>query len=1146
MSPIEVISSNRMELLALRFASDVKTPAEGAGLFEQEVVLVDNPVLGQWLGIQLAQAHGIAANMDFVQPSSLLWSLARALLGSSLPRETPLLKGESTWRLFALLQQEEVLSNKVMLPVRAYLEGGSSHYLALKRFQLAVSIADLFEQYQIFRPDWVLAWQEGKLKSRKDQVTEAWQQLLWQRLVQGVAGNGNDITQVMHRAAMEVKLVQLLSGKPENRLPFRRLSVFGLSSLSPQLLNLLDRLAGHVPVRIYLINPCQEYWGVITSSRAAGRASEEERPYLEIGNPLLASQGRQIQELIDTLHSCQEDAQFEEPGCDSLLHAIQQEILDLTYQGKSGVGVDYVDGGSCQPLPANDRNESRLPSVLIHQCHSRLREVEVMHDQLRRLLAENPGWSPRDIVVMMPKVADYLPYIEAVFSSVAEERRIPFHLNDRTLQEESPLLDSVVSLLHLSDSRLPLSEVLALLEVPAIQRKFRIDSDGFVQLRDLLQQAGARWGIDAAHRESLGLPPFGEYSWQFAIDRLMAGFAMAVPFGEESDFLLPMEGNYQVLPMPGIEGGRAALLDGFLSFWNALCRFREAQKKELSLEEWYQLLMGLLQDFYEAKEEDELQALAAVRELLLGLKKASDKEWCRLSGAVLQLDISVIRELVKPLLASSGRSGNPWREGVKFCSLMPMRAVPFKAVYIMGMGMEDYPRKSVKKSIDLMRHHHRAGDRARSMDDRWLFLEALLSARESFQVSYIARDMHRNERCEPSVVLAEFIDYLKNGHALDATDSDGKKLLQFLTVEHKLQPFSPNYFRKEEQSRLFSYNRQAWQVAVARSGSAVSEGSTNRWVKPSGVEEPELLDVSLDEFVKFFTKPWDWYFSHRVAIDFEAETIDQDDDEPYLSGSGLDAWKVKNELLEKVNSSGEDFAPLLQGFVAERKAAAAWPLGVAAEGEEVALAAGEEFFLASRALEKIPFSFTAEFSPAENTKLRIHGSLPLINSSGCLKIHHHTPSKQGAEKDLDQQIRLAVARNADKGQGASISGSRVIYYNKTVEILLDDAETGSNGERLDELFRWLCSSFIQWHATGLPCDIALLEKLANPDISNNDLDELLDEYWYGGDYKSAASDDRKKLLYFTGMEALKQPQFRCVMSGLANKVKNLEPKKVEE
>jgi exodeoxyribonuclease V gamma subunit len=81
-------------------------------------------------------------------------------------------------------------------------------------------------------------------------------------------------------------------------------------------------------------------------------------------------------------------------------------------------------------------------------------------------------------------------------------------------------------------------------------------------------------------------------------------------------------------------------------------------------------------------------------------------------------------------LDDSGLSQRFFAGAVTFATLMPMRAIPFRHVCLLGLNDGDYPRTRVPMDFDLMGRDYRPGDRSRREDDRYLFLEALLSARE--------------------------------------------------------------------------------------------------------------------------------------------------------------------------------------------------------------------------------------------------------------------------------------------------------------------------------------------------------------------------------------------------------------------------------
>ena len=1075
-------------------------------LFAPEQVLVDNRVLGDWLNMEIARSRGIAANIHYLQPHELFWDLARKLLGeAAVPKETPLSKAEMSWKLYGLLGDESLLDQADLLPVKNYLQGepsSAADEVALKRHQLSTSIADLFDQYLVYRPDWINSWSKGKAISAphwpsNDTDNEKWQRLLWQALSASSS----------HRAAIEEALLTELHGgaRLKEKIGRQRLFVFGMTSMPPKLVEMLMLLGKHIEVAVYVLNPCEEYWSLIRDARSLAKKDEIalEDMHYEVGNPLLASLGVQVRDFISLMQDKGDDDPvllFDlndnlgdnlDKAPETLLEQIQREIRTL----------------SPPEAAAREEDAAAIPSVHIHQCHSEMREVEVLHDQLRDMLAQNPGMNPRDIVVMMPRVAPYVGAIHAVFNSVAAKDRLDYHITDRTQAEESPLLNSFISLLQLPDSRLPLSDVMALLEVPALQRRFGLDADAYATLKRWLVDSGVRWGLNALHRQQLGLPAYGEASWQFGRDRLLAGYAFHADAAAASP-LLALNG-LAVHPYDHIEGGNSELLNSFLLFWSKLEKWRKALGESATAAAWAEKLRALLEDFFEAGEEQEHIALKAARECIHALDEVHEKQWY--SG---EIPLRVLRDVVKPALQKSASSQNPWQEGIKFCSLMPMRGVPFQVVYILGMNMDDYPRRIDKRSFDLMRLAHRRGDRASRIDDRWLFLEALLSARQYFHVSYIARDIHRNEKREPSVVLSELLAYCHND----------KRLL----TAHPLQPFSNAYFVEpaaKASGRLVSFNNEACQIANARSQQQVADHACGeeRWQGKGAKESVEPLHLSQQEFIRFFTKPWDWFFKNKHRVYLEVEDHGVDDDENLEAPDGLLQWGLRDELIKRVQGGAAPDAAI-EALVKQRQAEGSWPLAAAGEEAKQNLKGlATDYVSASRDFVKSS-GHTVGIGSGQH-RLAIEVDMMLDAEKNTLLFH--SASKKKAAHELEFYIRTALALEAIP----TLRSARALFYESStkqgyrdISLALSDAEQQSNRDFL----ALLASCYRQYRETGLPFEPELGKALADlPE--DGDADELIEEAWNKEKSEWSAGGmaaDSKQRAYFGRIEAISSDVFQ--------------------
>jgi len=1139
----KTLHSNRVEKLSDSLIAELAThPLQDP--LAPEFVLVDNRVLGEWLNLQIAQQQGIATNIRYIQPHELFWLLARRLVSAAIPYETPLSKPEMTWKLYGLLDDKNLLAQEVMQPVRDYLADDANR--DLKRYQLASSVADLFDQYLIYRPDWILKWQNKNNAENMKNENEAWQCELFNHLVNETSNKNTNqnVNKWPHRAAIEKKLLNVLheeTTKIKEKIPFSRLSVFGITSMPPNLVHLLSGLGRSVTVNAYILNPCQMYWSLISSARELAKKESHSEfaqdQHYEIGNPLLASQGVQVRDFIGLMQNAGDlDPVFlfdENNTVNSLLESMQQEIRDLEYKGESALS-DYVVTGKKKSLPGGDGNTTDIiPSVHIHCCHSVMREVEVLHDQIRDMLARNPDMHPRDIVVMMPRVAPYVACIHAVFNSVEENKRLHYHISDRTQLEESPLLNCFETLLKLPESRFELSRMLSVLEVPAVQRRFGIDAEDFFAIKRWLVDSGVRWGIDAAHRKSFGLPEYSESSWEFGFNRLMAGYAMTADDTSTASIVSFAKG-LAVQPYDRIEGSNSASFDALLRFWQSLMDWKNNLTKPATPHAWAERLRELLEIFFEPLDESEVLAIKTVRNHLQMLDQAEERLWY--SG---ELTLKVIRDVIKPSLEQMTSGQNHWREGVKFCSLMPMRGVPFKAVHILGMNREDYPRSIEKRSFDLMYRDHRPGDRASRIDDRWLFLEALLSARRYFHVSYVGRDLYRNEKREPSVVLSELIDYCNHGYDLPKN---------YLFTEHALQPFSDKYFRQDKSdlsSRLVSFNEEAWRIANAKHRqNTYSSIGEDRWKTSENMStsvNTEAQVVSLDDFVTFFTKPWNWFFTrkHKVWLDVEEDAVD--DEENFSGVDALDRWQLRKDLIAMVNALDEvpedceaKRDKLINELAELRAAEGRWPLGNAGENEKQGLQNLKTDYLWTSYEKNIkPVLFKTEIGSGKK-RLTIEGELP-ITEEGCLLLH--SPGKNTTDKRLDFYIRLAFSKNLSLKDPGFKEALACFFddksgYRKIRIRFMDLAED-------NQFLNLLASLYLAYQQTGLPFEPELSTAIANTE-DDDDRTVKIDKAWNGDQWNTGIARDSKKRFYFGHIETLKSPDFLSVSEQIGAAIKRID------
>ena len=828
--------SNRLERLADGLAALLQDAP--AGPFTPEIVAVQSTGMARWLSLELATRLGVLANVQFPFPARLLWDISRAAL-PDLPERSPYAPEVLVWRIMGLLPGAADNDDPVLAPIRAYADPDDD----LRRFQLARRIADLFDQYLVYRPDWILDWERTGGSS--------WHGRLWRLVVESI-GRG-------HRVHTQARVLAALDERSCVLPP--RLSLFGISSLPPQELAAFAAMAAQVDVHLFVMNPCRQYWAEIRSEREIVRRAQDHDPrdlYLESGHPLLASWGRQSQAFLALLQEWDpiEDEAFEEPAAATLLTALQADMLHLRQGAEDGVP---------RLVAAADR------SLQVHVCHSSLREVEVLYDRLLALFEAWPDLTPGDVAVMAPDIEGYAPAVEAVFGAAEQGRRIPFSIADRPQRTDNPVASALLRVLSIVEGRFGADEVVGLLEADPVRQRFGLAETDVALVREWIRAVGIRWGLDAASRAALELPATAEHTWRMGLDRLLLGYA------------LPAASVYRgVLPFPEVEGAPSRIAGRLATLLEALTAARDDLSRRRAVPEWAETLRRLLDRFVQVGEAEE-QNLSAVR-LALGRLAADACEAAYADG----VSLGVMRTALETALADT-RSAGRFRTGrVTFCALVPMRSVPFKVICLLGMN-DTFPRIRRAPGFDLMNHDVRPGDRSRREDDRTLFLEALLSAPRVLYLSYVGQDLRDNRPISPSALVSELLDTVDADFT--SAPPHGKVREQIVT-RHPLHAFSPRYFQGDP--ALFSYAEEFAEASRKRGSAAPLPFIVTRLPEPAA----EWRTVDLGQFIRFFQHPTKYLVRERLRMRVEDRDDVVDAREPFAL-DGLAAYGVREELLRK-------------------------------------------------------------------------------------------------------------------------------------------------------------------------------------------------------------------------------------------------------
>ncbi len=1008
-------------------------------LFEQEQIIVQNAGMQHWLNMSIAETSGISMNVHFSLPAQFLWKLLRDIASDDdIPEQSPYSREVLVWRIFELLAQQDITDDNAFAPATSYWHSaGKIAEQQHKRYQLAVKLADLYEQYLIFRPQWIDQWSQGdfttpaELTDNSDFASSfCWQGKLWQHLHQQSPYNPNELMRIAD---------QQLPQKVE-LLP-KRISFFGINAMPPMWLNFLERLGQYVDIHFFHLNPCADFWGDIQTEKQLAKQVTDWVDNVDdiaslVGNPLLANWGQQGREFLSLLQNIStinidvfEDIDSEITVQQTILSQLQRDILQLT---------------DARQAPSQLIDDS----LTITSCHSPFREVQALHDWLLHQFNQDPELTPKDILVMCPEVEQYAPYVHAVFTrgwhDIDENiPPLPCSIADRNAQDADPLVAAFVELLSLPDSRFHVTSVVAMLRLPAIQQQFDLTFEDINTLSFWLEQAAVHWGMSIEHKaQVLNNPQVSNaFTWQQGLSKLIRGFA----FGDEISVVEDR------LTLPYVEGDNARLLGQLMLFLENLQHSALTMAQNKTPLQWQKYLSQLVESLYHPSAEESINALNQAIGLLA--------EYTYHANFGEQLSLEVVREFLTAHFATPD-TGRQFMIGqVTFCSMLPMRSIPFKVIAVLGLNDGDYPRLRQPLAFDLMATSPaKLGDRSRRGDDRYLFLEALVSAQEKLYLSYQGRSIQNNKTREPSIILQELFDYLSQGYGW-------KCQLSALSTSHEsepsdirqmpLQAFSQhNYLGKYP-----SFDRNWLQLVLNKPELGEPEldeselnkaESENNLLEQHGEQneeqsaeqhvadalfdieldlEPDIeLEVELDDVIRFYQHPSKYYAQRNLSLYFEQQSVALSDVETF-SYDRLASYQLKQTLLQtKLAFSGNNAHTTPQAL-SEEQAIGQALFQAKLSGSFADSPITDSYF--DKWLEDNNVFANAIIERGLAQTLDHHFKIVFTVSDPCYGIRKQGAGKQGASKQRARKIKVGLSANLPIAETANHAQTVAFYRSST-------------------------------------------------------------------------------------------------------------------
>jgi exodeoxyribonuclease V gamma subunit len=847
----------------------VRALAEPGDPKELRSVLLPSRPLVERVRVRLVRSHGLAMGCELLLPAAFLERIASAL---GLEPLHPSWSAEGMfWRVLERLPELALRHPR--------LERASGDLRA--RVALAREVADRFDQYLHFRPDLIRAWDEGlpfneflgrhpELKAvfrqgfpdsvRED---EAWQRELWAHLCQGVEGRPHP--------ARRLELMAEKASRQGHSVFGGAVEVLATGPLPFPILKMLKALGDVSEVRLRFLLPANGYladirprWLQLTRGEAVDLDAE--------ANPLVAQMGRQAIEAFQGLLLLSPDGQEfepleedERPG-DSLLKRLQADVRALRQPdpGERPVG----EGPEPGPMA--------LRSLRVHRCHGPRREVEALRDELLRAFKEMPDLKPEDVLILAPDLEVYGPLAEAVLMNGAEPR-LPLALAERAVEQKDPALKAVLGLAGLASGRAAMSEVRAFLELPAVRAAlFEASADALV---GALSEAGLTFGLDRDHRIALGAGTDDIGTWRRSLDRLWAGrwFGGNVPAVEaDGQPALPKSGD-----LSSDAAARCSALEWFERLLATVVLWREPAPPL----EWAVRVENAWQSLLDP--ERTALDLSGCVDLAVFLRSAGSDHGCATA-----MDAATVADCARSFGEDEERRVDIVGGRIALGGLKPLRALPCRVLAILGLSDAAFPRRAQARAWDLLAALPQPGDRDPRKDDRQLFLDCLLAAKDRVILSAPVLDPSGGEPGPLSTCVEELL-----WAACETAGGPGERPAwsAALKVDHPLQPFSSRNFGAGSAERSFDAAGLEWAAVLAQPRRERAFA-----VDDPSAAVPRTLRRDGMELVGFLKQPARAWLKRRgLEPPYDPEDPLAEDDEPVDVGDALQRSILDRRSLEE-------------------------------------------------------------------------------------------------------------------------------------------------------------------------------------------------------------------------------------------------------
>ena len=846
-------------------------------LFDRSsVFVIQNRNMEEWLKLELADKTGVFAGINFQFQDETIRNII-----SLSPEVAEELKIKKTIYLDDLKLIIFHTLNNIFSEIQKYpefemlqsyvnceypLSGGEIKNIRSSRlYRLSDSIAGLFHHYGLNSPEMIDVWEKRNSYAAETEFSylednEKWQRTLW------------DI--IFGKSSLYLHPGQIISGilNGKYNLPEinKKIIIFGSSFLSEQAVEFFHHLSSNCGSEIHHFilspSPC------ITETE-----TEKSLILSQWGNIVTGLADLLVEKDIEIVNDYVMPAGGSSNGS-SMLSSLKNAVFN-NYR-------------KCLSVYSPDDSSLRVIAV-----PGKKREIEILKNNIINLIM-NEGYNYHDIGVAAPDINTYAPYIDSVFPSGDPSVHIPYNLMDVSFSENSDYLNGFFALLDLTGSRFSRKQLFSLFRNRCFMNKHRLSDSDVDSWLEICSSLFIKWGYDSRHREEITGRKSDFATWKKALERVSSGFLF------NDDESVKFASGSEIIPFhfSGGSGEKSAasLFQAVNQLYEQVYNLRFS---EYEIPVWAVAMENMadffLQPVYGTNDDNDRKFLKNVfRQINTLVIENSEAE----SISHKAVPYSLYKTLIDEFAGKNAYCrGQYLSDGISFSSLKPLRAIPFKVIFLLGMDENSFPGREKNRNYDLRSLTPRSIDLSVQNTDCFTFLETILSAEEKLFISYTGTNIVTGETLEPSTLVTEI------KAVFDAETAEK------MTVKHPLHSFNKKYFENTDSFRDFiSYDKLDYDAASAVI--KYEKKKPDPVALDTGYDLPDnpTADTDIYHIEEFLKYPVSFFLKNVEGIKETDISLLENDETEDFSLSYSDSRIINRAVAENVNADEKIFTEIIE------------------------------------------------------------------------------------------------------------------------------------------------------------------------------------------------------------------------------------------